>query len=71
MAVTLLDLGCAVDLGHLRPLRERGGVSPEAHGPALVVVQVARHWVVALNPFLEVIDHRLKPLAAGLVIELL
>ena len=65
MTMAFLDMGRAVNLGNFGPFAERGVIGPKAHGAAFVITNLAFDLVVALHPFLKVIDHRLKPFLAA------
>ena len=71
MTVAFLDCGGAVNLGHFRAFLKLRRISAQPHGAAFVVVHLAGDLVVALNPFLQVVNHGGKAFAAGLVIEFL
>ena len=69
VAVAFLDLGRAIDLGHFRAFGQGRGIGAQTHGAAFVIGGFAAHGMVALHPFFEVVNHRLKALFAGFMIE--
>jgi hypothetical protein len=62
MAMALLDAGRAIDRRRARAFGQDRVIGAQPHRAALVVVGLRCDGVVALHPFLEVIDHRLEPL---------
>ncbi|MPL84476.1 hypothetical protein SDC9_30441 [bioreactor metagenome] len=71
VAVAFLDLRGAIDLGDLRAFLQDRGIGAKPHRAALVVIELALDPVVALHPFLQVIDDGGEALLAGLVVEFL
>ncbi len=69
VAVALVNHGAAVDGGDLGALGQVGGIGAQPHGAALGVGLMPRDGVVALHPFLEVVDHGGE--AFGVMVEFL
>src|SRR3989337_2723937 len=59
VAVTLGDVGRAVDLGDIAALGEHGLVGAEPHRAAEIAVRLAQLQLVALHPFGHQSNHRL------------
>ncbi len=71
VAVAFLDHRGAVDARDGGAFLQVRGIGPKAHGAALGVCRLAGHGVVALNPFLQVVNDRGEAFGAGLVVKLL
>ena len=72
VAVAVLDFdSTAVNLADPRIRGQDGGIGTQPHGAAFVVRHLALHGIIALHPFLEVIDDRREAGLAGFVVELL
>ena len=71
VAVPLFDCRTAINLGHFRPFGEGRVIRPKAHGAALVVIRLAFHLVIALNPFLQMVHHGFKTLLSGFMVKFL
>ena len=70
MAVALFDIRCAVNFRHFGALRQDRIIGAQSHCPTFVVADLAFDFVVALYPFLEVVDHWCETFLTGLVVEL-
>ena len=69
--MALFDLGGAIDFSDFGALCKSCIIGAKAHGAALVIAHFAFNLVVALDPFLQVINHRRKAFLARFVVKLL
>ena len=71
MPVPLTYFVRAIDCVNPGRMDEFRRIGPKAHGAAFVIVSLAGHGVIALHPFLEVVDDRFKPFLARLMVKFL